>query len=181
MTELRVNKPEAVRRQTNAGIRMLFGGEDPVAVITVASAAFRIARDLAKTSGSSDMEQRIKDMIKPGKENEFWTAANRPANFLKHADNDSRGILTGAEEVTESILLMCSLYYRELGYSLTEEMRVLILWCGILNPKLMTSDDPLQQYYQLPVAEAFRNLPRSEQLKYGQMMLNDRNAQALSR
>ena len=66
MTEIDVNKIEAVRRQTNAGIRMLFSGEDPIAVITVSSAAFRVARDLARASGLGSMEQRFQDLIRPG-------------------------------------------------------------------------------------------------------------------
>ena len=147
MTEIHLNKPEAVRRQTNAGIRMLFGGEDPVAVITVAFAAFGIARDLVKKSVVSDMEQHFKDIIRPGKEKEFWEAVKSPASFLKHADKDPEKILGGIhEEGAELTLLLCSMYYRELGYELTEEMKTLIVWCGLLNPQFMTSDNPLQKY-----------------------------------
>ena len=35
-----LNKPEAARRQIDAAIRMLFSGEDPVAVHTLAMAGF---------------------------------------------------------------------------------------------------------------------------------------------
>lgn len=175
MTKIRVNKPEAVRRQTNAGVRMLFGGEDPLAVITVASAAFGIARDLAKKTGCSDMEQLFKDKIKPGKEREFWSTVNHPANFLKHANRDPLEVLTEIhEEASEAILLMCVLYYRELGYERTDEMNALITWFGILNPEILMPDNPLREYSQYPEAEKIRNLPRSDQLKCGQMMLKKR-------
>jgi len=47
MTEMRVTKIEAARRQIDAAIRLLFSEEDPVVIHTIASAGFRILRDIA--------------------------------------------------------------------------------------------------------------------------------------
>ena len=48
MANIKVNKPEAAIRQIDAAIWMLFSGEDPVAIHTLAMAGFRVRRDLAK-------------------------------------------------------------------------------------------------------------------------------------
>ena len=49
MGEIRTSKLAAARRQLDAAIRMLFSGEDVLAVHTVASAATTILRDIAES------------------------------------------------------------------------------------------------------------------------------------
>ena len=55
MAKIKVNKIEAVRRQLDAAIRMLFANEDPLAIHTLSMAAFRILRDLAGKRDDSYM------------------------------------------------------------------------------------------------------------------------------
>jgi len=52
MTELKVSKIEAARRQIELSIRLLFHNEDPIGIHSLASAGFRILRDLGKTRKS---------------------------------------------------------------------------------------------------------------------------------
>ena len=92
MNEIKITKIQAVQRQIDAGIRMLFRNDDPVAIHTVAMAAFRILRDLAKQRG---LEHPVDSMIRPGKEKEFWRGVNSSANFFKHADKDPDDISGG--------------------------------------------------------------------------------------
>lgn len=46
MTNVRINKAEAARRQVDVAIRLLFNNNDSIAVNTLANASFRIVRDL---------------------------------------------------------------------------------------------------------------------------------------
>jgi len=71
MAKIKVNKIEAVRRQLDAAIRMLFANEDPLAIHTLSMAAFRILRDLAAKHDDSYMHKVVGSMIKPGMEKEF--------------------------------------------------------------------------------------------------------------
>ena len=48
MTEIRVSKIEAAKRQIELSIRLLFQNEDPIGILTLAAAGFRILRDLGE-------------------------------------------------------------------------------------------------------------------------------------
>jgi hypothetical protein len=81
MVKISVDKEDAARRQIDAAIRMLFSHEDPVAIHTLAMAAFGILKDLARENIQSDLEQIIASMIAPEKAKAFWNIIKRPANF----------------------------------------------------------------------------------------------------
>ena len=166
MTEIKITKIEAAQRQIDAGIRMLFRNDDPVAIHTVAMAGFRILRDLAKKKGP---EYAIIDsMIRPGKEIEFWGAANSFSNFFKHADHDSNDISSGfREEVNDVVLFIAAAYYKRLGYQATKEMMVIESWFMVLHPDVlsMNVDDTAYAIY-LKLGK-IRSLPRKEQLAIG--------------
>lgn len=55
-----ITKIEAARRQVDAAIRMSFFNEDDLAIHTVASAGYRILRDLLNKRGRDDTEQLLK-------------------------------------------------------------------------------------------------------------------------
>lgn len=57
LAELYITKLEAARRQIDAAIRMVFDNEDELAVHTVASAGYRILRDLLQKKGKYDVEE----------------------------------------------------------------------------------------------------------------------------
>ena len=94
MNEIRITKFQAAQRQIDAGIWMLFRNDDPVAIHTVAMAAFRILRDLVKKRG---LEDPVDSMIRPGKKKAFWCAVGSFPNFLKHADK-------GPDDISGSFL-----------------------------------------------------------------------------
>ena len=78
MNETRITKLQAAQRQIDAGIWMLFRNDDPVAIHTVAMAAFRILRDLVKQRG---LEHPVDSMLRPGKAKEFWGGVNGIRQF----------------------------------------------------------------------------------------------------
>ena len=171
MTNIKVNKPEAARRQINAAIRMLFSGEDPVAVHTLAMAGFRVLRDLAKHA-ENPMDILINSMIKPEKETELWRHINSLSNFLKHADKDPYEIhVSVAEEINDVVLLLAAKYYQVLGYQPTQEKSALITWCMVLYPEFLLSDTNSQLFKMVKALDADRNLPRDEKLAKGLQLL----------
>lgn len=50
-----VTKLSGAQRQIDAGIRMTFSGEDPLAIHTVAAAAYRLLRDIKQKRGRSEL------------------------------------------------------------------------------------------------------------------------------
>jgi hypothetical protein len=164
-------KPDAVRRQLEAAIRMLFSGEDPLAVHTVAAAAFRIVRDLAEKSGKSSFHESVKQMIRPGKENKFWGMLNKSVNFLKHADSDPTEMLELEEELNDDFIGIACLYYESLGNKLTPIMVAYMGWWIFLNPDFINKTAQFQALLARRDFAQYRSKPRIELLKLGKLFL----------
>ena len=172
MTEMRVNKIDAARRQIETAIRLLFSNEDPVAIHTLVAAGCRILRDLASKRPTAKFHQAFVDLIKPGMESEAWKALNRAANFFKHADHDPSEILTDVnEEANDGLLLMSCFYYRDLGYQPTATMYAFVSWFSALHPNLLKDDAQMKDLLSIPDLEHFRSLRRPRQLEVGKQIL----------
>ena len=138
MMEIQVTKIEAARRQIDEAIRLLFENRDPVAVHTLTMASQRIIRDLCEETGAGGLWQAFKDVIKPGMEKEFWAESNRFGNFFKHADWDPHETSdTFTEEINDCMLFTTCMFYKELGHSLTNPMKVLGAWYMFNHPKIL--------------------------------------------
>ena len=170
MNETKITKLQAAQRQIDAGIGMLFKNDDPVAIHTVAMAAFRILRDLVKQRG---LEDPVDSMIRPGKENEFWREVGSFANFLKHANKDPDDISGDfSEETNDVVLLLAARYYDLLGCQQTKEMQALTAWYMTLNPSVLSQDvNPAIQAFVLATSGEITPLPREQQLKIGLSVL----------
>ena len=71
-----ISKSEAAQRQLNCAIRLLFEGEDSLAVHTLAYAAFKVLYDIAaKRSGANAIQTIIADV--------GWRYLTTVPNFLK--------------------------------------------------------------------------------------------------
>ncbi len=173
MAKIKVNKIEAARRQINAAVRIFFRNEDPVAIHTLAMAAFRVLQDLAAKRDDSYMNTLVKTMLKPGMEKEFWKAIHTPANFFKHADKDADGVLDNVEEeINEHVLFIDGLFYQDLGNQLTSEMQALQAWYIAIHPEYISDDAPRSFKEHFIQRGAFaRNKGRQEQLEMGSQLL----------
>ena len=175
MGKIKVNKLEAAQRQIDAAIRILFSGEDPVAIHTLAWAGFQILRDLdAKQDPSVAVGLNIDSMLRPEKKKEFWYKAKGLSSFLKHADRDAEGIHDSVEEETNDfVLLFASEYYHKLRRQRTLEMRVLQAWLTMIYPDVFLQGEPENSQLCAAVEAAgdIRTLPRKEQLELGLQVL----------
>lgn len=150
---LHITKLAAAQRQLRAAIRMYFGGEDELAVHTVAAAAYRVLADLKADRGMDEAanayltsifyvvrdyrrgtlpkkletdaefmawvksvaeqlpigaDAKIEDVsvtVSPNAARDFWRQRGKVANFLKHADRDSKASIA-LDEVDNLLLLM---------------------------------------------------------------------------
>jgi len=173
MATIKVNKIEAARRQIDIAVRLLFDNEDPIAIHTLAMAGFRILRDIAEKQ-NSNICKFTQSFIKPGMEGKFWGSLQTFANFLKHANKDPDDIIDNIqEEVNDSILLLASLYYQDLGYQLTPEMLALSAWYIAIHPGSISDDFSKKfqtQFRALPAALIDKS--RQEQVAEGKEALN---------
>lgn len=173
MGKIKVNKIEAARRQIDAGIRMVFSNEDPVAIHTLVGAALRILRDLASKRGDSYMHNFSEAMIKPERKREFWQQWYSSFNFLKHADKDPDAILANVDEgVNEGTLFIACLYYQDIGHQFTPEMLALLSWFLAIHPEFFREDIPaVYRETAIITGESLRNKTRTEQLATGEEIL----------
>lgn len=170
MADLRTNKVDAARRQTDAAIRMLFANEDPFAIHTVAAAANRILRDMAENQGGSLWHEGVKQLIRPGMEGKFWGAMNKAANFLKHADSDPHEVLEAGEEFNDLIIMSNCVYYTCLGFEQTPEMRGFLGWHMVMYPDLLL-DGPAKSLVSGRDFDWWRAESREKRLAHGQQLV----------
>jgi hypothetical protein len=184
MAAMHVNKVSAARRQIDAAIRMLFSGEDSLAVHTVAAAGCRLVRDLAEHRRPPDAshiyENALKDVYRgllgrsptddqikresPKLKSMYFRGSNRPANFLKHADHDQNDFIDESEMNTDDLLLEASALYTMMGFDPTAEMRSFLRWHLAVYPH---EDGDAINTAAGPVHE----LPREDQLEFGAYLL----------
>jgi uncharacterized protein YlaN (UPF0358 family) len=149
-SEIHITKEAAAQRQIDAAIRMLFSGEDMLAVHTVAAAAYGIltnlddkrteptlnklyAEVLADVGKRLDLPRRqVTKEIAALNVINFKTLIEqyrrKPSNFLKHANRDSDKLLDVSTLNTESLILAACGLYREVGLKTTAEMNVFGRW-----------------------------------------------------
>ena len=188
MASVDITKPTAAQRQIDAAIRILFSGEDVLAVHTVVAAAHRIVLDLReKRSGTRGQGPYVEFLregvvtlyqeqlgmsppdaiiqrVLPQFERLFRNHLNRPANFLKHADRDAGESLEQNSLQTDLLLLFSCNEYANLGFTLTPEMKVFCRWHLAVDPHEAT--DPIKTG-----AGYVHDLSRPHQLEAGNFLL----------
>lgn len=98
---------------------------------------------------------------------------NGSANFLKHADRDINAIHEMDEDETDPVIIFASKWCRDLGSSLSLEMRAFVGWFVMCHPNTLTasakvatpsvaSESPFHLF-----SEELLSLPRVDRLKIG--------------
>ena len=179
MAELHITKQAAAQRQLDAAIRLLFLGEDLIAVHTLAAAAHNLLSDLdLKSGGMSNVpylevmeqlqeqfpsEMRFQTDIREFKN--WLQSKNRTgANFLKHADRDAGKSLNVETLTTDHMLLEACSMYRDLKLEPTSEMHVYARWHLAVYPHL-PEDRILTEYGEIS------ELSRDQQIEFGSCLL----------
>ena len=186
MASVSITKLSAAQRQIDAAIRILFSGEDPLAVHTVVGAAHSIVLDLAgkrnvtpytESIGQAIMtlyRQRFDEAI-PNDKLRHWVARfeekhfrpywNRPANFLKHADRDPGEVLDQDSLQTDTLLLVSCATCMKLGLEHTPEMNAFCRWHRAVYPHENGDEINTGSGY-------VHDLSRAHQLEFGGFMLS---------
>lgn len=151
---------------------MLFTGEDPVAIYTIAIAGFRVLEDLSSKQEENEVKKAIEAALGPDNRDNLKKKIYSDASFLKHADRDPNKIHDGIEEeANDWILFLASLYYQQLGYPLTPEMCALIAWLSKLHPdapkSLLKYVNPRLGAAAEAADDFFGTTSRNKQLAFG--------------
>jgi hypothetical protein len=164
------SKRDAAVRQLDVAIGLLFTNSDPLAIRTLAGAAYGILADLAEDQkqGSSWRTKIIEDSGLS--EKEAVRVINAAQNYLKHADKDPKSSLSFEEEENDHLMFVASIECGGIGHSLSYSMQAFQIWYLALYPEKIGHDTR-------PVTtakEVFPNLStkeRREQLSLGHQFL----------
>ena len=165
--KIRVNKTDAARRQIDSAIRMLFSGEDPLAIFALTVAAMNILRTLSGRRTYHGLREALKAGAHPMSEEEFWRRVQRPESRFKRAEKDLDAILDGGDSSDiDWTLFMSCLCYKDLGFQYTPEMSAFTAWHAAVYHR-----DLLEAEKSPGGAKSFASKlagkPRKEQLRLG--------------
>jgi len=146
----RINKIEAAKRQLDTAIIMFFEKKDPLAVHTLACAAYDMLRNLAGNKTSQKL-QTIKDntVISANQKKDWQQELNNPQNFLKHADKDPNGILDFFPEITQYFLSDACNLYRHITTDITNPMIIYTGWFFTKNPNFLNPGEKQTTYKKI--------------------------------
>lgn len=164
------SKRDAAVRQLDVAIGLLFTDGDPLAIRTLAGAAYGILADLAEDQkqGSSWRTKIIEDSGLS--EKEAVRVLNAAQNYLKHADRDPNSSLEFEEEENDHLMFVASIECGGIGHPLSYSMQAFQVWYLALYPEKIGHETQ-------PVATAKRLFPdlstkeRREQLSLGHQFL----------
>lgn len=134
------SKRDAAVRQLDVAIRLLFTDSCPLAIRTLAGAAYGILADLAENQqlGSS---WRTKIIVDSGLcEKEAVRVLNAAQNYLKHADMDPNSSLSFEEEESDHLIFVASIECGGIDHSLSYSMQAFQIWYLALYPELIGHD-----------------------------------------
>lgn len=165
------SKFEAASRQLDEAIGLLLADHDPLAVRTLAAAAFGLFADLVEHQKPN--ESWRSELIESSGLNrkEALAVIHNAQNFLKHADRDPHEQLSFEESENEELIFIATLDCGELGGPLTTTMQAFQVWYIALNPSKLGADHDFTQR----ASTAFQNLPtlsREDQLAAGSDFLH---------
>lgn len=163
-------KHDAAIRQLDVAIGLLFTDGDPVAIRTLAGAAYGILADLAERQkhGSSWRTKIIEDSGRS--EKEALRVLNAAQNYLKHADRDADSTLSFDEEENDHIIFVASIECGGIGHPLSFSVQAFQIWYLARYPDKVGQDTQ-------PVKKSRKVFPdlstkaRSQQLALGHEFL----------
>jgi hypothetical protein len=162
---LTIGKLDAARRQLRTAITLWFNDGDPVAVHTLASAAYEIihAVSLKRNPGRRDL---LWDslVIKDEYRKEANALLRSPANFFKHADRDGDSVISFNPKVSESFFMFSLLGIHLCGEQWNTVESAWWMWIHIHKPHLLTEQGRKFVADKIPVESVnlARELPKAE-------------------
>jgi hypothetical protein len=128
-TKITVTKLGAARRQLRTAIRLWFGEEDPVAIHTLAFAAYEIIHVVSKKRNPARRDLLFDALaVKDEYRSEFNKAIKEHASFFKHANKDWDKSVEFAPILSILFLMGAAAGIRLMGEPQSIEETALMFW-----------------------------------------------------
>jgi hypothetical protein len=140
-TKIVVTKLDAARQQLRTAIRLWFGEGDPIAIHTLAAAAYEIIHVLSKKHDK--YRPRLifdTDIIKDEYRADWCIKIKMNANFFKHARDDPDGTLEFFPSLTMLFLMAGASGLRIMNEKPGREELAFFYWCCFHHPDWIKPD-----------------------------------------
>jgi len=164
-----LSKLDAARRQLTVAIRLLFDGDDPVAVHTLVGAASTIISDLVDQQHPDKSWDKFAQDANDISKSEYFNVMRKPQNFLKHARTDASDTFQFDPVETESVAFWAVMNSGNFGTLSVEESVFQLWYLACHAPTLEHQIKPYQAAVEL--FGDLRGLPRAARLAAGRRVL----------
>jgi hypothetical protein len=163
---------EAARRNVDAAVRMLFGGEDPLSVHIVVAATFRVLHGLVEDGRAEARDDVMKLFLIHGGEPAFYRALDDAIALADQATQDPRAILQDVSEERNDFEIAVSCLYLEcLEARSSTEAQAFLWWFATMYPHVMRADRFFKASLPPQDFQWLRGAPRPKQLQFGDTIL----------
>jgi len=139
--KIKVPKLDAARRQLNMAIKLWFNGEDPVAIHTLAFAAYEVLHVISKKRNPYRQDLLFdSDLIKDEYRKDWNDFIKKPGNFFKHAKNDADETIEFDPMLSELFLLFAIAAVGSCRELPNDEESVFTLWLAFHMPNILTEE-----------------------------------------
>jgi hypothetical protein len=126
MESIRITKIGAARRQLETAINLFFQSGDPVAIHTLACAAYDIIENVNRSRGGKEMYGKDRFTREPGRPSKAML--NSVQNFFKHADKDPKAELEFFPEMAEPFMAEACKKYMEMTGEMLSLFQCFMWW-----------------------------------------------------
>jgi hypothetical protein len=162
MTENKISKTEAARRQLDTAIEHWFKDGDGLSAFTLAYASLRLLQNLYAHQGSDGFDRALDQLAR---ESGAHKSMAQIGNFLKHADRDPDDFLDFFHpDLTITVIGLATLLYKRLTDSLTLKMQAFDSWTELTAadelgiPEIDNNNERARMNQR--IREALRQVPR---------------------
>lgn len=162
---IKMGKLEAARRQLRTAISLWFSGGDPVAIHTLAFAAYDVIHTI---SAKRDPNRRDllfdTDWIKDEYRRDWHQRVRQEANFFKHADRDGDSVIDFNPTFADWFIFFAILGRELCGEEASTEESAFMWWFQITRPDMLTEHGRQFLAEKMPVdnVEYLRTRPKGE-------------------
>ncbi len=157
-----VAKLDAAKRQLETAIRLYFSLGDPVAIHTLAAAAYNIVRGINTKRGGSLMtvKEEAIEYAKPEFRAMLREKFNEAENFFKHADRDHDATLNFSPAATDFYIWDACAHYQKLTEERPPLFQTFIGWFMLNNEGMfdLPAGWPGARYLRLGRAAYFNEM-----------------------
>jgi hypothetical protein len=136
---MRISKLNAAQRQLRTAITLWFNNGEPVAIHTLACAAYEILHSISKRRDPTRPSLLFdSDRIKDEYRREWVDRMKKEYNFFKHADRDGDTVIEFNPELSEWFILYAFLARELCGEPASDEEVAFVRWMQVQHPNLLT-------------------------------------------